>query len=212
MLRPHKSAERNSHPAVVAVVLMTSLVMSSCAGLNQDAPQITVPAGTELIVSISEPLSTATNQPGETFLATAARDLRVGDTVAVPAGSRIRGTLSKVEAPGRTKGRAKMTLVFEEVSIDDENWQSIDTRPIVLEAPSETEADLEKVAAGGVAGAVIGAIAGGRKGAAIGGIIGASAGGAVVLSTKGDQIELPSGQQFAVTLKGPVTVPVATRG
>lgn len=196
----------------VAILLISILIviLSGCSGMGRDGKRVAVPMGTSFMVTLSEPLSTASNEAGETFFATSKQDLTIGDTVAIPAGSQVRGMLSLVEQPGRTKGRARMTLIFNGVMLDDGTWYSIASRPISLEAPSQTESDIEKVAAGGVAGAVVGAIAGGRKGAAIGGILGASTGGAVVLATKGDEIVLPRGQQFEVELKGPVSLPIAS--
>lgn len=206
-MRDHSNRRRRCMRVALGSILV--FVLAGCSGMTGDTPKVVVPQGTHFAVSLNESLGTATNQPGETFFATTTRDLTINDTVALPAGSRVRGVLSKVEEPGRTKGRAKMTLVFNGVMTKDEEWHDIAALPIALEAPAQTESDIEKVAGGGVAGAVIGAIAGGKKGAAIGGIIGASAGGVVVLATKGDQITLPSGQQFSVELKSSVTLPAA---
>ena len=61
------------------------------------------------------------------------------------------------------------------------------------------------------AGAIIGGIVGGGRGAAIGATIGGGAGTAVVLSTAGDEVELPGGTTLTLPLESAidVRVPVA---
>lgn len=186
-------------PARVQLIVPGLLVvLTSCMGMDEARKQVAVPMGTAFVVKLSEPLSTATNETGETFLANTERDLCIGDTLAIPAGAKVRGMLTVVERPGRASGRAKMTLVFNGVMLDDGTWYSIASRPVSLEATSQAESDVENVAAGG------------KKGAAIGGVLGAGAGRAVALATKGDDITLPKNQPFKVELKGPVSLPIAS--
>jgi outer membrane lipoprotein SlyB len=63
---------------------------------------------------------------------------------------------------------------------------------------STTKDDVAKVGAAAGVGAIIGAIAGGGKGAAIGAVIGGSAGGAGVMTQRGKDIRLESGQQLRI--------------
>jgi hypothetical protein len=64
----------------------------------------------------------------------------------------------------------------------------------------------ETVGGGAVLGALIGGILGHGKGAAIGSIAGAGAGTAVQVSTKGQQIKVPTETKLDFTLTEPFTV------
>src|SRR5271163_3415327 len=50
-------------------------------------PPIVVPVGTDLVVSLGQSLGSKTSQSGQTFLATVARPVTVGDQTAIPKGS-----------------------------------------------------------------------------------------------------------------------------
>ena len=86
---------------------------------------------------------------------------------------------------------------------------AISAEPLILQADSEKKGDIEKITAGGVAGAIIGAITGGKKGAVIGTAVGAGAGTIVVLATKGDDIELSPGQRLNVQTTTPTNIALA---
>lgn len=186
---------------------------ASNAPRSQDPPKprvetVVVPAGTAVVASLQTALSTETNQTGDRFIATTVDPIVAGDRVAIPAGARVSGSLSNVQASGRVKGRAEMTLRFEEIIDSQGRAHSITAEPITLRAESGTQDDVEKIAAGTIAGAIIGGITGGKKGAAVGAGVGAGAGTVVVLATKGDDIELNPGQKLNVQLTAPKTIPI----
>lgn len=167
----------------------------------------TVPAGAALTVSLITNLRTDSNHIGDLFGATVDEPLMVDDKVVIPAGTQLQGRLVKVEEPHRTKGRAQMTLLFDQLQVPDGS-QDIVTVPIELQGDPEAISDEGKVAAGGVIGSVIGALASKKKtkGAAVGAAVGAAAGGAIAVATKGKQIELGTGQKLNVEFAEPVEV------
>ena len=69
----------------------------------------------------------------------------------------------------------------------------------------------ETVGGGAILGALIGGILGHGKGAAIGSIAGAGAGTAVQVSTKGQQVKVPTETRLDFTLTGPVTVAMSAK-
>jgi hypothetical protein len=159
------------------------------------------------VTSLETPLSTETNTTGDVFFANTTEPIVVGDKVAVPSGARVRGTLQDVVESGKIKGRARMTLVFNELTSKGQK-HPISAQPIRLEADSGTRGDIEKVAAGAIAGAIIGGITGGEKGAKIGTVVGAGAGTVVVLVTEGEEIELRPGQRLAIRMTESHSVPI----
>lgn len=172
---------------------------------------MTIPAGTTFYVSLNAPLRTDANKPGDNFTARLNDHVRVDQITVLPSGSEVRGRLSVVEPPHRTTGKAQMTLVFDQVVDPAGKLHSLTTTPLVLVAEGDKISDEEKVAAGAVIGGVIGALSSSKqraKGAAIGAAAGAAAGGAIALATKGQQISLPAGQQFAFDLNESIRLSV----
>lgn len=170
---------------------------------------LVVPAGTSIIASLVTPLSTDTNKTGDSFTATTQEAIVVDGRTVIANGATIRGVLRDVQASGRVKGRAGMTLAFQELVDPQGGSHAISAEPLILQADSEKKGDVEKIAAGGIAGAIIGGITGGKKGAAIGTAVGAGAGTIVVLATKGDDIELAPGQKLNVQTTTPTSIVIA---
>lgn len=174
------------------------------------APQVetfVIPDGTSVVASLDAPLSTGTNRSGDQFRATTTEPVIVGGQTILATGTSIHGTLRGVEASGRTSGRAQMTLGYDSIVDSRGTLHSISAEPLTLQAASAAHGDVEKIAAGGVLGAIIGGISGGGKGAAIGAGAGAGAGTILMLATKGDEVELASGQRVAILLTPAASIP-----
>lgn len=175
------------------------------------AEMMVIPAGTNVVTSLETRLTTGTNHTGDQFVATTTEPIVVDGRTAVPAGARINGVLSNVQGSGRVKGRAHMTLAFQQIVGSEGKVHAISAHPITLQADSGTGGDAAKIAAGGIIGAVIGGISGGGKDAAIGTAVGAGAGTVLVLATKGDEIELDPGQKLNVHMTSPTSIPVVAQ-
>lgn len=155
-----------------------------------------VPAGTELDVRLETPLSSDTNQVEDRFEATTVVDLRQDGRVLIPAGARVRGVITAVEDAGRIDRKGRLSLSFDQVSINGRNYPIRGSVTQVLEAGGYRE-DAEKIGAGAAVGGIIGGILGGLKGALAGILIG---GGGVVAATEGEDVELPAGTVLRVRL------------
>jgi len=169
---------------------------------------LVIPDGTSFVASLDARLSTETNHTGDSFGATTTEPILVGGRTVVPAGAQIRGVLSDVEASGRIKGRARMTLAYQGMVDSEGKTHAITALPLTLQAASTTRGDIEKIAAGGVIGAIIGGIAGGGKGAAIGAGAGAGAGTVLMLVTQGDEVVLEAGQKLNVQMTSATSIQV----
>jgi len=152
-----------------------------------------IPSGTRLEIRLSESLSSAQNQSGDTFESTLDKDLEVDGRIVAARGSIITGKLSSVHRSGRTKGLAAMSMRLTELLTDDNSY-SIRTETLAFEAESTKKKDAVKIGVGPGIGAVVGAIAGGGKGSAIGAAIGGGAGTATVLATRGEELEFAAEQ------------------
>jgi len=136
------------------------------------------------------------------------RDVRVGDRVAIPAGSTARGEVTMVERGGKVKERARLGIRFTSVVLADGTRVPIETDTIYREGDSPTGESVAKIGGGAIGGAIIGGIFGGAKGAAIGASAGAGAGTAAVAAGGRNPATLPSGTPLTVGVVKPATVTV----
>ncbi len=169
---------------------------------------LVIPDGTTVVVALDAPLSTGTNHSGDSFTATTITPINIDGRTVVPAGVPVRGVLSDVQASGRVKGRAQMTLAYQSIGDAEGVTHPISAHQLTLQAASATRGDVEKIAAGSVIGAIVGGIAGGGKGAAIGAGAGAGAGTILMLATQGDEVELAAGQQLNVQMTSATDIKV----
>jgi hypothetical protein len=136
------------------------------------------------------------------------RDVRVGDRVAIPAGSRMRGEVTLVERGGRLKERARLGIRFTSIALPNGPTLPIQTETVYREGDSQAASSSAKIGGGAIGGAIIGGILGGSKGAAIGGSIGAGAGGAAVMAGDRNQATLASGSPLTIRLEDPIVLTV----
>jgi hypothetical protein len=134
------------------------------------------------------------------------RDVRVGDQVAIPAGTRAIGTVTQVERGGKFKERARLGLRFHTLVLADGTRIPVSTETIYREGDAPTSA--QKIGGGAVAGTILGAILGGAKGAVIGGAAGAGAGAAATQAGDRSEAVFPAGTPMTVRILSPVTVTV----
>lgn len=166
---------------------------------------LVVPARTELTVRLGSPIGSKLSQPGESFTGTIARDVMVGDVVAIPRDAQVTGTVVDAKPLGRFKGGAVL-----EVRLDSINVNGADLR-VRAAARTFTEKGKGKrtavLAGGGAAlGGLIGGLAGGGKGAAIGLAAGAGAGTGGAAFTGNKEIVLPAESALSFKLLQPLEI------
>jgi hypothetical protein len=136
------------------------------------------------------------------------RDVKVGDRVAIPAGSQAEGAVTLVERGGRLKDRARLGIRFHSIVLSDGTRLAVNTETIYRDGDSPARESATKIGASAVGGAVLGAVLGGKKGAAIGGAIGAAGGGAAVAASDPNPAAVTAGSTLTVRVSAPVTVTV----
>jgi len=174
---------------------------------EQPKPQpIVIPAGTVLVVTTSQALSSKTSQAGQTFLGTLAQPVSGGGRTALPKGATVSGTVIAAKTKGKIKGEGELALALTSVSTKGHTY------PIQTNVLSSTIKGKGKRAAattggGAAGGALIGGLAGGGKGAGIGALVGATAGFVGGAFTGNKQIEIPAESPLSFTLTAPLTLP-----
>ena len=136
------------------------------------------------------------------------RDVRVGDRVAIPAGSKAHGEVTMVERGGKVRDKARLGIRFTSVVLADGTRVPVETDTIFREGDSPTGESTAKIGGGAIGGAILGGIFGGAKGAAIGASAGAGAGTAAVVAGGRNPATLPAGTPVTVRLIKPAIVTV----
>jgi hypothetical protein len=165
-----------------------------------------VPAGQELDVRLQSSLSSETATVEQRFEATTVVDLTQNGRVLIPAGSIVRGVVSGVEKAGRVDRTGKLTLSFDQITVNGRNHSIRATATQVFKSGGiRDEAPTAGVGAG--AGAILGGILGGVKGAVLGAVIGA---GGAIAATEGKDVDLAAGTIVRIRLDTPVTTGTST--
>jgi hypothetical protein len=166
---------------------------------------VELPAGTNLVVRMIDPVDSETSSVGQTFAASMDQPVILnGDTV-IPRGADVVVKLVDAKQSGKLTGRAELTLDLMSVKVDGKAVD-INTQSVSRESDSRGQRTA-KVAGGAAAvGAVIGAIAGGGKGAVIGAGAGGAAGAGAEEVTKGQRVKVPSETRLTFVLDTAVRI------
>jgi hypothetical protein len=167
---------------------------------------IVVPAGTGLVVTVDQALSSKTSQAGQTFLGTLARPVTVDGATAIPKGSSVTGTVIAAKEKGKIKGEGQLAVALTSVTVRGKNY-SIQTGTLDSTVKGKGKRTAATTGGGAAGGALIGAIAGGGKGAGIGALVGAGAGLVGGAFTGNKQIEIPAETALTFTLSSSLTLP-----
>ena len=209
-LLPAQQSQQNDNPAP------SSTQSSPEPQSDWQSPQ--VPAGTRFLVGLLDDLNTKTAKPHQQFTVKTLESLDTPDGHAIPAGTVIRGHVSRVE-PGSSTGRARIWLSFDEIETRA-GWKPLVAD--VTEVPGEhavksgeikegeiqartsaSDRDLQAAAAGAALGAAAGAAAKNGKAAAIGAATGALT-AFLVSSGLGQELELAKGTKLELELQRPL--------
>ena len=180
------------------------------------APEPPAPQFEELIVSadsvvgleVETSITSEKARVEDAVVARVTRDVKVGDRVAIPAGSKAHGEVTLVDRGGRLKDRARLGIRFTSVVLADGTRVPLETETIYREGSGPANESAAKIGGGAIGGAILGGILGGAKGAIIGGTAGAGAGTAAVMAGGRNPATLPSGTPVTVRVAKPATVTV----
>lgn len=196
---PAKPSTAASKPAT------SSSSASSTAKPAAPPPPLVVPAGTNLTVALTSAVSTKTAKVGDPISAQVVSDVLVGNRVAVPAGSRVSGTVIQVvSGSNKIGGVPVLGLRFDTLQLIGGQSMPI-SGEIVQQGRSDTGMDTAKILGGAAAGAVVGHQVDDDKGKVIGGLLGGAA-GAVAAKKTGAEVQLAQDSTLAITLGAPIEV------
>ena len=168
--------------------------------------ELVVSADSVVGLQIETAVSTETARVEDEVEARVTRDVLVGDQVAIPAGTRMLGSVMLVEPGGKVKARARLGIRFHTFVLADSAQLRVVTETVYREGESPAGESTAKIGGAAVAGAVLGAIFGGTRGAVLGGSAGAAGGTAAVMAGDANPATFPVGSTLTVRLSRAATV------
>jgi len=150
-----------------------------------------IPAGTRIVVSLGQTISSKTAQPGEAFAATVVDPVRVDGAVLIRAGAPATGTVVDAKALGHFKGGAELAIRLDSVHADGRTYR-VDSSTVDRVEQGKGKRTAVLTGGGGGFGALIGGLAGGGRGALIGGLAGAGAGATGSAFTGNKELVIPA--------------------
>ena len=164
-----------------------------------------IQAGTEVDVRLSGNLNSGDAQVEDRFEATTLIDLNVNGRPVVPAGSVMRGVVTDVEPATRTNRTARLTVSFDQVTVNGRAYPLRGTVTQAIEGEG-IRGETGRIATGAGIGAILGGILGGGfKGTLAGILIGA---GGTIAATEGNEVDLPQGSVLRVRIDSPVQIDI----
>ncbi len=170
---------------ILAILSLAGLICFGLAGRAAAQTRSTVS------VRLVNSLSSESSQSGDSFTATLAEPLVVGDRIVAQKDARVAGQVREAVSSGRLSRPALITLSLKSIQSRSGSYP-IQTGNLTIKASSHATRNLLIIGGSAGAGAAIGGAAGGGKGAAVGAAAGAAAGTAGAYLTGKREIVLPS--------------------
>lgn len=193
------------------------------AATPRSIKQLTVPAGTEVLLQLKNGIDTKNARVGDGVYCQTTFPVIVDNVIAIPSGTYVKGEIVQLQRAGKITGRAQVQFRF--TSMIYPNGYTVDMPGTIhhdsgsanttVDDEGRIKADSQKGKDAGTIGkgAGIGAAGGGiltgtHAGVLRGAGIGAVAGLATVLLTRGQDVRIEPGTAFKMLLDRPLTVDV----
>ena len=219
-------SRRDMLEAGVLFIALASVVLGGCATespasqktetddegffeeiFNDEPELVTVPQGTVLPVVFRDTLSSAESAVGQPFEVELTQDVAAGGKVAIPAGSRIHGSVTEAHGPKKIGGRSRLSLDFHTLELA--NGDTVPVRAAFAQAGrSETPKDAAIIGGSTLGGAILGEAVDEGEGTVVGGVVGAIGGVVGAIKTKGKPVTVPAGTRMNLVLDAAVEIEV----
>jgi len=174
---------------------------------------VTLDAGTPLTVELEDSVSSEASLVGDPVSAVVVSDVIRGTRVIVPAGSKVRGSVSDVVAQKKIGGTARLALEFDRLVTP--SGQEVPIQALLESAGrSQTKKDAATIGGSAAGGALLGRVLSDHdksKGTVIGAVVGAAVGTAVASQNRTDPVVIDRGTTAELILATPTEVAVLER-
>lgn len=215
-----------ANPPQASAALPSDRSVQNPTTASSDSHLLTIPAGTQIPISLAQAISTKNAREGDAVYAQTTFPFVMNDRVLVPPGTYIQGKISRVERAGHGHGRAEILMHFTSMIYPSgytvmlpgsvENTPGADNKSVkdsegTIQQDSDTGKKVEDAAKGGAVGTMAGATAGGLatgslNGARVGAGAGAAAGVAWALLKRGPDVRLEVGTSIQMEVQRPITL------
>jgi hypothetical protein len=180
-----------------------------------DAVPMTVPSGTHMLTKLVSPLNTVSATKGSAVYLETTMPVIVDNRVAIPAGTKVIGTVLHERRSGRVKGRAQLRIGFTNFIFADNRVVAIEgavqglprsshDRRVdaegTIEPVDQLNRDVKTVVTPAIPGAILAALGAGIPGMRLA-LLGGGLGLGNTMFTRGDEISLPVGTPLEMVLK-----------
>jgi type IV secretion system protein VirB10 len=170
---------------------------------------------------LKQAISTRNAKEGDPVYCETTFPFVVDDRIVIPAGTYVQGKISRVQRPGRIKGRAELLMHFTSMiypsgytvmlpgsldNIPGADKTSMKGPEGTVRQDSDKGKDIGTVASTASTGAVIGGLSAGGKGAGIGAAAGGLTGLAIAMISRGSDVKLEPGTSIEMIIQREVTV------
>src|SRR5690349_4237507 len=106
--------------------MKTTLLLAIAAAATSTAwADLTIPDGTKLRIRLDQTISSATAEEGQTVELSVTEPVRVGETVVIPEGSRVTGTVTQAQEKRRMGRAGDVDFSIVRVRAMDVQWLSL---------------------------------------------------------------------------------------
>jgi hypothetical protein len=171
---------------------------TALAAVDAPAPsEVTVAAGTRLMIRMSDILNSQRHRAGHRFRGQLVGALVVNGVEVAPNGAWVYGQITQARQSGRVAGSSELAVTFTDIKIGNQ-LVPISTTGLIAETGGTARQTVGRTARGAAIGGLIGGGSGARTGAAVGA-------GASIL-TSGATINVPAGTLVETNLAAPLVV------
>ncbi len=164
--------------------------------------ELSLPRGTQVHVRLDQALSSRTARVEDRVDARV--ELPVRDDsgrVVIPAGSRVWGTVADVDRAQRPARGGEIDIRFDSVEVGSQRLD-IRSRLVSIDDQAVRGQQAKRAGIGAALGGLLGGILEGKAGALVGIVVGGAGG---IVSSKGEDVELPAGTVVTVELDEPLS-------
>ncbi len=165
---------------------------------------IAIPAGMNVVISLTETIETGQNNTGDRFSGTLVDPIVINGRTVFAKGTMVNGTILNAVGSGRLKTDAELSLTLQSIA-----EMEIQTDVIEDKASSHADRNKKLIGGGALIGGVLGALKGKNvKGAIKGAVAGAAAGTGAAALTGKKNLRYDAGTLLQFTLAEPAKATV----
>jgi hypothetical protein len=168
-------------------------------GQTGPAPTVSVPAGTRLVVRMSDTVDSRNHRAGHRFRGQLESAVVVDGVTVLPRGTIVHGQVMAAQQAGRAVGSSSLSLAFTYVMIDDV-LHPISTDGLSAQTSGEAGRTLGRTARAAAIGGLIDGSSGARTGAKVG--------AGVSILTSGASVNVPRGTIVETSLRVALVLPM----